>query len=142
MNLMASLALFLSIAFGISVLVGLSIFLGGGPSTPFAVPALILMMFAPSLGTIAATRPVAHQSLRAHGLEKSKPLFYILAWTYPLVFVIVGLGLAALLHMATLDFGNLQRQLLESRTINSPALVIALLLIAPLINFIPALGEE
>jgi membrane protease YdiL (CAAX protease family) len=142
MNFKASLALFLSIAFGISIVVGLSIFLSGGLSTPLTLPALILMMFAPSLGTIAATRLVTHQSLRANGFEKSKPLFYILAWAYPLVFVFVGLSFAALLHIATLDFGNMQRQLLESRTINSPTLVIALLLIAPLINFIPALGEE
>jgi membrane protease YdiL (CAAX protease family) len=142
MNFRVSLALFLSIAFGISIVVGLGIFLNGGLSTPLTVPALTLMMFAPSLGTIAATRLVTHQSLRGHGLKKSKPVFYILAWAYPLVFVLIGLGFAALLHTATLDLANFQRQLLESRTINSPTLVAALLLIAPLINFIPALGEE
>jgi membrane protease YdiL (CAAX protease family) len=137
-----SLALFLAIAFGVSGVVGLTIYLAGGLNTPLTFPAVVLMMFSPGLGTVAVTKLVTHQNWKDQGLSKSKPLFYILGWAYPLLFVSLGLGFVYLLRTTTIDFSNVQRRLLESPQLNNPALLTVLLLTAPLINFIPALGEE
>jgi membrane protease YdiL (CAAX protease family) len=141
-NFNRSLALFLAIAFGTSGVVGLSIHLSGGLNAPLTFPALILMMFSPALGAVAVTKLVTHQSLKDHGLNKRKPLFYILGWAYPLLFVTLGLVFVFLLRTTTVDLGNLQSRVIESPQLSNPALVLVLLLTGPFINFIPALGEE
>jgi membrane protease YdiL (CAAX protease family) len=138
----ASLALFLAIAFGTSSIVGLIIHLSGGLNAPLTLPAVVIMMFSPSVGTVAATKLATHQSLKDHGLNKSKPLFYILAWAYPVLIIIVGLGFVSLMRTTTVDFVNLQRRFLESPQPGSSTLAVLLLLSAPFINFVPALGEE
>jgi hypothetical protein len=122
-----SLALFLAIAFGVSGVVGLSVYLEGGLNTPLTFPALVLMMFSPGLATVAVTKLVTHQNLKDQGLSKSKPLFYILGWVYPLLFVFVGLVFVSLLRTTTIDFSSLQSRLLESPQLNNPTLVAVLI---------------
>ena len=140
-----SLIVFLVVAYGIAIAVGAFILFSGGFRTPFALPALLIMMSSPSLGAILATRLVDHKSLRVNGIAKGRLVHYLLGWAYPFVVTLIGLVLVSALGTATVSVGNLAKAMPTVPGISPSTLAVLTavnLLIAPFINFIPALGEE
>jgi len=141
----ASVVVFLAVAYGFAIAIGALVLVSGGFRSPLAFPALITMMFSPSLGAILATKLVNHDSLRVNGIAKGRVRHYLLGWAYPIAVILIGLVLVSLLGTATVDFSNLARILPPAPGFSSStllALTIVNLLLAPFINFVPALGEE
>jgi membrane protease YdiL (CAAX protease family) len=137
--------MFLAVAYGIAIAVGSFILLTGGFRTPFALPALLIMMFSPSLGAILATRLVDHKSLRVNGIAKGRLVHYLFGWTYPFIVTLIGLVLVSALGTATLSFDNLVEVMPTVPGISRSTLAVLTtvnLLLAPFINFVPSLGEE
>ena len=140
-----SVIVFLATAFGISITVGAFILANGGLRSPLTLPALLIMMFSPALGAILATKLVEHSSLRTNGIAKGKLRYYLIAWAYPIIFILIGLVFITLLGTGTVNFNNLATAVPTIPGMSSStllALAAANLLLAPFINFIPALGEE
>jgi membrane protease YdiL (CAAX protease family) len=140
-----SVLVFLAIAFGISITVGAFILASGGLKSPLTLPALLTMMFSPALGAIVATKLVEHRSLRTNGIAKGKLRHYLIAWAYPIIIIFIGLVFVILLGTATVNFNNLAMAVPAIPGMSSSTLIVLAavnLLVAPFINFIPALGEE
>ena len=140
-----SVIIFLAVAYGIAIAVGAFILLNGGFKTPFALPALLTMMFSPSLGAILATRLVDHKSLRVNGIAKGRLVHYLLGWAYPIAVTLIGLVLVSALGTATVSFDNLAKIMptVPGMSRSTVAVLTTVnLLLAPFINFVPALGEE
>lgn len=136
-----SIALFLAVAYGFEIAMGVIVFAnggfvsGGGARTPAGAVALTAGMFGPCLGAVLATKLVNHDSLRVNGIAKGQLWHYLVAWGYPVAFVLIGLVFVSLLGTATVDFNNI------AKTFPSALAQISVLTF-PFINFIPALGEE
>jgi membrane protease YdiL (CAAX protease family) len=140
-----SVIAFLAVAFGIATAVGFFILVSGGLKSAITLPALLTMMFSPSLGAILATKLVQHRSLRANGIGKGRLGYYLLAWAYPIIVILMGLVFITLLGTGKVDFNNLAIAVPSIPGMSGSALLILTvvnLLLAPFINFIPALGEE
>jgi membrane protease YdiL (CAAX protease family) len=140
-----SVLVFLAIASGISITVGAFILASGGLRSPLTLPALLTMMFSPALGAILATKLVEHRSLRTNGIAKGRLKYYLLAWAYPIIFILIGLVFITLLGTGTVNFSNLATAVPPTPGMSSSIMLILAgvnLLLAPFINFIPALGEE
>lgn len=137
---LASIGLFLAVAYGFEIAMGVLVFanggiVNGGIRTLVGFAAATAGMFGPSLGAVLATKLVNHDSLRVNGIAKGRVWHYLVALGYPVAFVLIGLGFVSLLGTATVDFNNLVR-------VFPSALAQISILTFPFINFIPALGEE
>jgi len=152
---------YLLIAFGFSWAIGLIIYLIGGladsppiaPGSPvtWALPLMTLYMLGPALGNIGArlvTREGRHDLwLRPHFKQGWK--YWLVAWVLTPLMVLAGGILYFLLSPADLNLGALRGEGLPGvpETAVPGGLVILAniglaILIAPLINAVPMLGEE
>ncbi|MEW9548840.1 lysostaphin resistance A-like protein [Nonomuraea sp. NPDC050783] len=154
------LVVFLALAFGLSWAVALPLWLGGGLGSPLLIALASLMMFTPSVGVLgvwalgrAPFRQWARESGLTLGERKGRTGRYVLgAWIGIPLLVFLALGLSVAAGLASLDLGGLgmMRALYESRGVPVPAdlgRVFALQLVlgvvaGPLLKAIPALGEE
>ncbi len=111
-----------------------------------------LAMFAPALAAVLVTRFIARESLSSLNLRRLGPKrYYLWAWLLPPILSVVALLFTVLLGIGRLDtsFAAIRQALPapEDGMAVPPAVIIAgqiiaALTIAPLINTIPALGEE
>jgi membrane protease YdiL (CAAX protease family) len=140
-----SVLVFLMVAYGFAIAAGALVMVSGGFRSALAFPALITMMFSPSVGSILATKFVNHQSLKVNGVAKGRLRYYLFGWAYPIAFILIGAVFVFLLGTATVSFNDLARILPTMPGIPNSALIALIvvnLLLAPFINFVPALGEE
>lgn len=158
------LRLFLLVAFGCSWLFALPVWLSGsGLDSPFLVVVALAMMFTPSLGVLAVWR-FCHRGMPFRewarhtgltwGFSRKRTLALTAAvWLGVPVLTLVALVLSVLIGVIHLDLAefSLMREQLEKSTgqqlpIEPQILVVIQLIqavvIAPVINAIPALGEE
>lgn len=99
-------------------------------------------MFVPLSASIVVVRFVTHDNLRSFGLTRGRMRYYLWAVLYPLIVVGIGVIFVAILGTAEIDFRNL-RDFLPEALQEPPAVILAInLLLAPIINFVPAFGEE
>ncbi|MEU5863884.1 MULTISPECIES: CPBP family intramembrane glutamic endopeptidase [unclassified Nonomuraea] len=154
------LAVFLVLAFGLSWLVALPIWLGAGLASPAAKGLAAVMMFTPTAGVLgvwalsrAPWRRWAAETGLTLGESKGRTGRYVLAaWLgVPLLIAVcAGLSTAVGLFPLDLDRFSLYRATLEAAGVRPPAdpgpalyLQIAIgVLAGPVLNAIPALGEE
>ncbi|MGA5765614.1 CPBP family intramembrane glutamic endopeptidase [Nonomuraea bangladeshensis] len=154
------LIVFLVLAFGLAWAAALPVWLGGGLGSPLTTVAATLMMFTPTVGVLGAwalTRAPFRQWARETGLtlgeRKGRTGRYLLgAWIGVPVLIFVALGLSVAVGLMALDLDELGllREVYESRGVPVPgdlgqmfALQFVLGVVAgPLLNAIPALGEE
>ncbi|WP_433215958.1 lysostaphin resistance A-like protein [Microtetraspora malaysiensis] len=156
------LAVFLVVAFGGAWLVALPLWLGGsGLATPALMPVATAMMFTPSLGVLAVWlicrrgtpfREWAGRTGLGLGPARGRT-FKVLAatWVGTPLLVLAALAVSALVGAVRLDLGGLSlfRAGLEAaggaplppETLAVAQLVSAIV-VAPLLNAIPSLGEE
>ncbi|SEL19061.1 CPBP family intramembrane glutamic endopeptidase [Nonomuraea pusilla] len=157
---MKPLPLFLVLALALSWAVALPLWLGGGLNTPFLPALATLMMFTPSIGVLGVwllTRTPARAWARETGLTLGPRrgrtgLLVLGAWLGVPLLVALALALSAALGPASLDLGGLSlyREALRAQGLTPPAdlgtaavtqLVVAVA-IGPVLNAVPALGEE
>jgi uncharacterized protein len=131
-----------------------------GLQHPLALPLMIAMMFTPSIATLIVTRwisPPAGGIRKATGLGLGRhwPRFWLLAWFGPPLLVAGALLIGALFGRYQFDLQNFSgfRELLAQDPAGATALdqigiqtlvliQLGTLLLAPLINALPAFGEE
>lgn len=163
------LPLFLLVAFGLSWLAALPLWLGNASLDSRLTPLVgILMMFTPTLGVLAvrlygrrrgAPRTTRREWARQTGLTLGgrrgrTVVLGVLAWFGPPVLAVAAIVLSAALGLLTVDLDGLSllRANLEQAAPGEPfplepGVLLAVqaasaFLIAPLINSIPAFGEE
>jgi len=147
---------FLAVAFGLAwalFLLPLALGLPDGQTRQTAtLIAWSLAMWAPGIGALVATRFVAREPLRTLALGRLGPRrAYLFAWALPTVAAITVGILTALLGAGHLDleFTVIRDALAQAPggEAMAPAVLVAIQIafaftLAPLINTIPALGEE
>ncbi|PZG04186.1 CPBP family intramembrane glutamic endopeptidase [Nonomuraea aridisoli] len=154
------LLVFIVLAFGLSWAVALPLWFGGGLASPLTGVLATLMMFTPTAGVLgvwALTRTPARSWARETGLtlgpdKRRTGLLVLATWLgVPLlVFLSIGLGAATGLAPLDLDGLSLLRASLEARGMDVPAelgtvavvQVVLAVVAGPILNAIPALGEE
>ncbi|NBE99678.1 CPBP family intramembrane metalloprotease [Nonomuraea sp. KC401] len=154
------LPIFIVLAFGLSWAAALPLWLGGGLGSPLMPLLATVMMFTPTaalLGVWAVTRTPSKEWARTTGLtlggsRKRTGLIVAATWLgVPLLaFLAMGLSAAAGLVALDLDRLSLLRAALEARGMEIPAdlgtvaalQIVVAILAGPLLNAIPALGEE
>jgi membrane protease YdiL (CAAX protease family) len=154
------LLIFIVLAFGLSWAIVLPIWFDGGLSSPSMQGLATLMMFTPAVGVLgvwAVTRTPAKEWARQTGLtlgesRKRTGLLVLTAWLGVPLLAFLALGLSAATGLVSLDLDRLSlfRAALEARGIEAPAdlgtaalLQIVIAVVAgPVLNAIPALGEE
>ncbi|MFI6597001.1 lysostaphin resistance A-like protein [Nonomuraea sp. NPDC050536] len=152
--------IFLPVAFVLSWLVALPLWLGGGLASPYFRVLATVMMFTPSLGVLAVwlrSRTPFRQWARETGLTLGpRPGRTVLvglgAWLSTVLLVLVAGALSAAVGLLTLDLHDFAtfRAVLGAQGVPVPANVGAIvaiqvvvgILIAPVINALPSLGEE
>ena len=157
---MKPLIAFLLAAFGLSWAVALPLWLGDGLRTPVAGLLASLMMFTPTVGVLAAwlfTRTPARQWFRETGLtlggHKGRTALLVLAaWLGVPLLVALAIAVSAAVGVLRVDLDGLslfQAQLRaqglpvpESLAPIAVTQVAVAVLIGPVLNAIPALGEE
>jgi uncharacterized protein len=149
--------LFLLVAFGVAwALWGLAA-LAGGLGNPLAVLLLVVSMYAPTLGTLAARRWADPDALRVTGLRHHGPWrWYLLVYVLIPALLLAGAALSVLLGIQHFDptLGVL-REMLQANADRAglpppelPSLgraillSVPVLLVAPLFNTLAAIGEE
>ncbi|MCC5579190.1 CPBP family intramembrane metalloprotease [Microtetraspora sp. AC03309] len=158
----SDLPLFLVVSFGCAWLLALPLWLNGsGLRSPLVTPVAAAMMFTPSLGVFAAWlvrrrgtpfREWARLTGLTWGPVRRRTLGLVAAtWLGVPLLVLVALAVSALTGAVDLDVGGLslfRRQLeaaggapLEPEVLAVTQLVSAVV-VAPLLNAIPSLGEE
>lgn len=157
------LTIFVLAALGLAWVFALPLWLGAGLASPWLMPAATAVMFTPTLAVLAVwllryrdvgAREWARRTGLGLGERRGRTVVLVLAawWGAPLV-VIVALAVSAGMGLFSLDLAgfSLFRESLgdaapESATndVGGAAMMrIALLvLIAPLLNIVPVLGEE
>ena len=156
------LPVFLAVAFGLSWLIALPFWLGAPFTTPLAQLLGVAMMATPTLGVLAvwltghrdvpARRWAARTGLTL-GASRGRTLALVAAaWLGVPVLTALAVAVSAAVGAFTPDFGlSLFRQVLERSSGGAPpvdpavlaaAQMGAALLVTPLVNAIPALGEE
>ncbi|QYC40513.1 CAAX amino terminal protease self- immunity [Nonomuraea coxensis DSM 45129] len=154
------LVVFLVLAFGLSWAVALPLWFGGGLGSPLTTGMATLMMFTPTAGVLGAwalTRAPFRQWARETGLtlgeRKGRTGRYVLGtWIGVPLLILAALVLSVAAGLMTLDLDGLGllREAYESRGAPVPGdlgqvLTLQFVLGAvagPLLNAIPALGEE
>jgi membrane protease YdiL (CAAX protease family) len=133
------LAAFLLLCFSLTWGVELGIYLTGGLKSSSLI-FIVLVMFLPGLSALVAIRFVDKGRPGAYGISRGRAPFYVLAWLYPFAFLALGV-LFVLLSGNPVDItlrgiadGLPQEGML-------PLIVLSLLL-DPVLNFLPTLGEE
>ncbi|GGO73222.1 CPBP family intramembrane glutamic endopeptidase [Nonomuraea cavernae] len=157
---MKPLPVFLAAAFGLSWLAALPVWLGGGLGSPSTAVAGTLMMFTPSVAVLAVwlvSRTPFRQWARETGLTLGERrgrtgLLVLAAWLGVPLLVALAIALSAALGLVSLDLAGLSLFRAGLRAQGVPAsadlstaavaqLVIAVV-VGPLLNAIPSLGEE
>ncbi|TDD06763.1 CPBP family intramembrane metalloprotease [Nonomuraea deserti] len=154
------LPIFVVLAFGLSWAAALPLWLGGGLGSPLLPLLASVMMFTPTaavLGVWAVTRAPAKDWARRTGLTlgergKRTGLIVLAAWLGVPLLAFLAMGLSAAVGLVALDLDRLSllRAALQARGMEIPgdlgtvaALQIVVAIVAgPLLNAIPALGEE
>ncbi|MGW0803126.1 CPBP family intramembrane glutamic endopeptidase [Nonomuraea sp. NPDC002799] len=154
------LVIFIVLAFGLSWAVTLPLWLDGGLGSPMMVGLAALMMFTPSVGVLgvwAVTRTPFREWARQTGLtlggdRKRTGLVLLTAWLGMPLLVFVALGLSAAVGLVSLDYAGLSliRDGLRAQGVSVPAdlgtiaalQVVVAVVAGPVLNAIPALGEE
>ncbi|WP_327583310.1 CPBP family intramembrane metalloprotease [Nonomuraea sp. NBC_00507] len=154
------LLIFIVLAFGLSWAAVLPIWFGGGLGSPLMAGLATLMMFTPTVGVLgvwALSRTPFKEWARQTGLtlgeRKGRTGALVLAaWFGVPLLVFLAMGLSAAVGLVSLDLGGLSllRSALEGRGAPVPpdlgsvaAIQVVLALLAgPVLNAIPALGEE
>jgi membrane protease YdiL (CAAX protease family) len=154
------LPIFIVLAFGLSWAAALPLWLGGGLGSPLLPLLASVMMFAPTaavLGVWAVTRTPAKHWARQTGLtlgerRKRTGLLVLATWLGVPLLAFLAMGLSAAVGLVALDLDRLSllRAALQARGMEIPgdlgtvaALQIVVAIVAgPLLNAIPALGEE
>lgn len=157
---MKPLIAFLVAAFGLSWAVALPLWLGDGLRTPLVGLLATLMMFTPAVGVLAAwlfTRAPARQWLRETGLTLGEhkgrtALLVLAAWLGIPLLVALSVAASVAVGVLRVDLDGLslfQAQLRaqglpapESLTSIAVLQVVVAVLVGPVLNAIPALGEE
>ncbi|MEO3889032.1 CPBP family intramembrane glutamic endopeptidase [Nonomuraea sp. B5E05] len=155
-----SLPIFIVLAFGLSWAVALPLWFGGGLGSPLLPLLASAMMFTPTaavLGVWAVTRTPAREWARQTGLTlgergKRTGLLVLATWLGVPLLALLAMGLSAAVGLVALDLDRLSllRAALQARGMEIPgelgtvaALQIVVAIVAgPLLNAIPALGEE
>ncbi|MFI7613260.1 lysostaphin resistance A-like protein [Nonomuraea terrae] len=154
------LPVFIVLAFGLSWAVALPLWFGGGLASPLTGVLATLMMFTPTAGVLgvwALTRTPARSWARETGLtlgpdRRRTGLLVLAAWLGVPLLVFLSIGLGAATGVASLDLDGLSllRASLEARGMDVPAelgavavvQVVLAVVAGPVLNAIPALGEE
>jgi len=133
------LAVFLVVCFALTWGVELGIYLTGGLESS-SLWLLVLVMFLPGLSAVLAIKLVEKGGLRAYGLQWGKAPFYVLAWLYPFAFLSLG-TLVFLLSGNPLDITltGLGDGVLRQGMVLP---IVLSLVLDPVLNFLPTLGEE
>lgn len=153
--------LFLAIAFGGAWLVALPMWVSGeGLAHPFAPLLLVAMMFTPAIAALISARVFrsGESFVRETTLRPSRPFrrwwaYGLLAWFGPLLVTLLAIGIAVALGWLTLDLDNFSgfSDTIAAATGGQPlpipiealvAVQLVSLLFIPIINVVPALGEE
>ncbi|TDE54514.1 CPBP family intramembrane metalloprotease [Nonomuraea mesophila] len=154
------LPIFVVLAFGLSWAAALPLWLGGGLGSPLLPLLASLVMFTPTvavLGVWAVTRTSPKEWARKTGLtlggsRKRTWLLVAATWLGVPLLVFLAMGLSAAVGLVTLDLDRLSllRAALEARGMEIPAdlgtvaalQIVVAIVAGPLLNAIPALGEE
>ncbi|MEU6710662.1 CPBP family intramembrane glutamic endopeptidase [Nonomuraea sp. NPDC046802] len=154
------LLIFIVLAFGLSWAAVLPLWFGGGLGSPSMAGPAMLMMFTPTVGVLGVWavnrtpwREWARQTGLTFGDNRRRTLLLLLgAWLgVPLmVFLAIGVSAAVGLLSVDLDQLSLMRAALRAQGVEAPAdlgavavtQVVLAVVVAPVINAIPALGEE
>ncbi|MFC4119354.1 CPBP family intramembrane glutamic endopeptidase [Nonomuraea zeae] len=154
------LLIFIVLAFGLSWAVALPIWFGGGLSSPSAQGLAALMMFTPAVGVLGAwavTRTPFREWAAQTGLTlgesgKRTGLLVLVAWLGVPLLAILSMGLSAAVGLVSVDLDrfSLFRAALEARGVAAPAdagtaavlQIVVAVVVGPVLNAIPALGEE
>ncbi|MEV0615910.1 CPBP family intramembrane glutamic endopeptidase [Nonomuraea sp. NPDC050404] len=154
------LLVFIVLAFALSWAAALPLWFGGGLSSPLMSGMATLMMFTPTVGVLgvwAVSRTPFRQWARETGLtlgeRKGRTAVLVLtAWLGVPLLVLLSMWISAAVGLVTLDLDrfSLLRKMLEAAGGGAPAdlttVAIVQLIIAavagPVLNAIPALGEE
>jgi membrane protease YdiL (CAAX protease family) len=154
------LLIFTVLAFGLSWAAVLPVWFGGGLGSPLVMGLATLMMFTPAVGVLGvwavSRRPVkewARETGLTLGERKGRTGMLVLAaWLGTPLLIFLALGLSAATGLMSLDLGGLSlfRATLEARGVRAPAdlgtvvvlQVVVAVLAGPVLNAIPALGEE
>ncbi|AWB90368.1 CPBP family intramembrane metalloprotease domain-containing protein [Salinibacterium hongtaonis] len=153
--------LFVAIAFGGAWLVALPMWLSGeGLAHPFASLLLIVMMFTPAIAALISARVFrsGESFARETTLRPSRPFrqwwgYGLLAWFGPLLVTLLAIGIAVAIGGLTLDLVNFSgfADTLDAATGGEAlpvpiqvlvAVQLVSVLFLPIINVLPALGEE
>ncbi|WP_166871019.1 CPBP family intramembrane glutamic endopeptidase [Salinibacterium sp. ZJ450] len=156
---MHPIALFLLLSLGLAWLIASPLWLSGqGLATPGALPLLVVMMFVPAIAARVTEwlLPSGERFARLTTLRPRRPFrrmlpYIVIAWLGPILLTVAALGVAAALGVFQVDlvgFSGLAAYLdtlpgdqpIPAQTL--AVVQMAALLVAPLINVIPALGEE
>ncbi|TMR89800.1 CPBP family intramembrane glutamic endopeptidase [Nonomuraea basaltis] len=154
------LLIFITLAFGLSWAAVLPIWFGGKLGSPLLMGLATLMMFTPTAGVLgvwAVSRTPFKEWARQTGLTLGERkgrtgAMMLAAWLGTPFLIFLAIGVSAAAGLVSLDLGKLSllRTTLEARGTELPAdlgsvavLQIAVgILIGPLLNAIPTLGEE
>lgn len=153
-------SIFIAFAFGVAWLVALGLYLTGGlTATSITLAALAVgYMGAPALAHIL-TRLITRegwQGLYLHPNFKKGGLYWLICWIAPVIFTFLGMGLFFVLFPQYYDptFSAVTKLMEQSATATGqtpPAIdpwivvlsqTLTALLVAPILNAIPILGEE
>ncbi|MEV0993635.1 CPBP family intramembrane glutamic endopeptidase [Nonomuraea sp. NPDC050202] len=154
------LLIFTVLAFGLSWAVALPLWLGGGLGSPLMPVLGTLMMFTPSVGVLgvwAVSRMPFREFARRSGLTLGErrgrtAVLVLTAWLGVPLLAFLAMGLSAAVGLVSLDLDQLSllRASWQARGAEAPAdlttIAIVQIVIAvaagPVLNAIPALGEE
>jgi uncharacterized protein len=154
------LLIFIVLAFGLSWAAALPIWFDGGLRSPLLVGMATLMMFTPAVGVLgvwAVSRRPFKEWARETGLtlgeRKGRTVALVLgAWLGVPVLVFLSMAVSAAVGVGSLDLDRLSvlRAALQGRGVEVPAdlgtvavlQIVVAVLAGPVLNAIPALGEE
>lgn len=152
---MMDVVLFLALCFGMSYALDLVLYALGGLRSLAAIPLLLARMFVPSISAYLVITRILRADPMAFGVRgASKRRYYAYGLAYP--FVVIGLGLISvqLLGTAEISFdpdrvvenilkrAQIAQQLPADVKRTMLLALLPMMVIAPFINSIPALGEE
>lgn len=155
---MRDVALFLVLCFSASYTLDLGLYVLGGLRSWSAFPLLLVRMFIPSAAAYLAATRILKVDPMAFGVKgASKRRYYAYALAYP--FVIIGLGLVSVFLLGTAEITinpnlvirnilkmagmpHAEQQEIPQITHEILLTLLLVMVVAPFINSIPALGEE
>lgn len=151
--------IYLAITFILTWIISFSLMANGGYFNPSAMVVISICMFMPAVGVIT-TSLLSKEKLRDIWIRpnfKGNMKYYLLAWLSPVVLIIIGAAVYFMLfpsqfdsNMTAMIDATKQQMIASGNAIASDEqlksmFIIQLLVsvfIAPILNFIPCLGEE